>query len=463
MVLSGDGEVLAAGTVAEVLEVVAQAELQIYTLDSALLTEVCDAYVTAGQFARLDISLRGGARGTAPQMLGIRRQGWPASWRDLACMVPDNDTETTAAGMGLQLPGPLAPAADQVMALADFGEQWLSWLEAELGCAPGVTLASTAAKLGIPRLWRDAFRARPRFSAEQLQVTQLAEQAYYGGRVTCRQPGWTGEAVEYDLRSAYGWALTQPLPDWKGYLRKPWHTGPAWYDCTVDTSCAVLGPLPVRDPRNPARLSYPRAERLRGTWTRDELDRAGVRVVEVHQVGAGRWSRDLAPMVETWLQRREDAGRDPLRRALYRFLPNALAGKLVQRSTAWVLWPGRSDQIPPDGAIPLGLASSLWAVPVVSARQPVTCPQAGSYVTSLVRSRVWPELQRQDALYSDTDSIHLPADAPPPAGLGDHAGQWSRKEAGPACYVGLKHYKIGQKVVRPPFAANQFLQDEPAE
>jgi hypothetical protein len=69
---------------------------------------------------------------------------------------------------------------------------------------------------------------------------------------------------------------------------------------------------------------------------------------------------------------------------------------------------------------------------------------------------VWPELQRADAIYSDTDSIHLPSSSAPPKNCGPNAGQWVAKVHGDAEYIGVKNYRIGEKVVRPPALLKQF-------
>lgn len=438
-----------AGPIAGLCELVRDADVTVGTLDAGLLTAVVDAYLRAGQAANLDVAMRGQGLAGAPTLLSIRRTGWRCRWHDLAGLHPDGDPAATARDLGLGQ----RPAGDLELAawLARLDTDWRGWAQAELGAELSVTLAATAAKIAIPRQWRTAFRAASRPARGPGGLTdagwRIGQRAFYGGRVTCRAPGWRGEAVEYDLRSAYGWALCQKLPDWKLYARKPWPSEPAWYDVTVRID-GQLGPLPARDNADPRHLLYPAdGAELRGTWTRDELERSGVTVLQVHEVAAGRWSYDLQPTVAGWLQRRELGGE--LRKRLFRFLPNALAGKLSQKSVGWLLWDA-ADGDPPAGAQPLGLDCRAFAVPVPAAYQPVTCPQAGSYVTSLVRSKVWAQLSRPDALYSDTDSVHLPASSAPPADVGTAPGQWAEKERGWATYGGPKQYEIGSKRVGVP-------------
>jgi hypothetical protein len=357
--------------------------------------------------------------------------------------MPDSSVDELAEMIGLPRQ-PLLQQGGEMRAkwLCDVVSQWIQLVTLELGIEPALTLASTAAKLGIPRTWRNAYKAL----AKRSDAWEFTRNAYYGGRVHCRKPDWEGRAVEYDLRSAYGWSLTNPLPDWKIYDRKPLPRQPAWYDVTVRLT-GDIGPIPVRDEEQTFRLTYPTDTQVRGIWTKEDLERSGVGVVTVHRVLAGRWSKDLAPSVETWMERREKA--DKPQKALYRALANSLAGMLCQKSTGWALWTATNREVPPKGAVPLSINSALWAVPVNTAHDSITCPQAGSYVTALVRSKMWTELRRPDVLYSDTDSIHLPEDAQPPADFGPHAGQFAEKERGLAHYYGLKHYVIGNKVVQP--------------
>lgn len=446
VVVDDSGADYAAGEIADVTQQIHQTQADICTLDSALLSRVVDAYLDAGQAHALDVAMRGSGLVGAPLILSVRRTGWGAAWRDAASIYPDSDPAAVATDLGLgQRP---AVGLEAARWLAQLDTSWRAWVQAEIGAELSITLASTAARLALPRQWRTAHDAARRGAKCRTGLDdsawRLTSRACYGGRVACLVgDDWRGEAVEYDLRSAYGWALTRPLPDWKGYHRKPWPSEPAWYDATVELDGRPgPGPLPYRDPDDATALHYPREGQWRGVWTRDELDRSGARVLQVHEVMAGRWSYDLQRPVAGWLERRELGG--DLRRRLFRFLPNALAGKLIQRSTGWMIW-DLADGDPPAGAVPLGLTSSAMAVPVPARYQAATFPQAGSYVTSLVRGRVWPELARHEALYSDTDSIHLPADAAPPADMGPSPGQWAEKARGQAVYYGPKTYQIGSK------------------
>ena len=318
-----------------------------------------------------------------------------------------------------------------------------SWRERIVRVAelqPRLSVGATAAGV-FPRTWRRAAQL-----LQREEPWQAIRHAYYGGRIECYRPGFEGDAIEYDLRGAYGWSLSKPIPDWKIYERK-WIPvqDPAWLDCTVEVS-GHPGPLPVRD--EAGALSWPTSGWHRGIWTRIDLEQSGVQIKEVHRQLAGRWSGDLQPAVNRWLQLREDtdSGAD---RSLLRILCCSLAGKLCQKPVSWKLW--RSSAEPPVGAQPLALGRAVFAVPTSPLRWPLTCPQAGSFVTARVRSKVRPALSHPEVVYTDTDSAHYPSEVTPPAELADDigpaAGQWSVKATGRARYSGVRSYRIGEKTV----------------
>lgn len=358
-----------------------------------------------------------------------------------------------AEWLGVDVPEPEPEAyavVDCARRWSAIGSAWCEELARVAGCEVRSSIASTASHAAMPARWRKA--------SETLSRTDrwgMIRQAYHGGRVELYVPkGWTGRAVEYDIRSAYGWALTQWLPDTQSYeQRRPLKHEPGWYDATVRVSGVHAGPLPVRVDdcsrgRGRHRLDWPREGVFRGVWTREDIEREGVEVLEVHRSVAGRWSDDLRRPVERWLELRERT-RSPVRRSMLRGLSNGLAGKLAQRPLGWELWvPRGEDPYPPDGAIPLGLDCPAFVVPVVPKRLPVQCPQAAGYITALVRSRVWSRLREGNVLYTDTDSLHVLESAAPPVPVGDRPGDWTVKHAGDAEYKGIRNYTLDSKVIR---------------
>jgi len=319
----------------------------------------------------------------------------------------------------------------------------LRWQKSLLADITGVesshTISGTAMKAALPLMWRRG--------ADRKKTTvafEVARRSYYGGRQQLFRPDYAGDAVYYDIKSAYGWAMTCPLPDWQTYDARPiLPREPGWYDATVRLSGPV-GPLPVRDPDNPRALSYPTDCTVRGWWTRLDIERSGVHVVEVHAQVAGRPSDDLRRHVAAWLDRRETSAclgtRDTIRALAVGF-----AGKLAQRDTAWALWHVAEGE-PPVGSRPL--SGGWWVYPTRAKRPPVTLPTTASYITAMVRARVWPTIANGDAIYTHTDSVHLPADVVLRGGgpdTGDRPGDWSIKAEGYGRYHGIGNYTINGK------------------
>jgi hypothetical protein len=340
-------------------------------------------------------------------------------------------------------PVPKGEPVDAVRAWRDAHLAQVALTERVTGVKPGHSLSGTAVKAALPRDWR---KGADFFGPSVAQAD--IRSACYGGRIECFQPGWRGEAVEFDLTSAYGWALCQPLPDWQVYQRRAYAGEAEWLDVTVDVTGPV-GPMPERKKNDTRSLHWPTDTRLRGWYTAVDLDKLGCRVVKVHSRYAGRMSLDLRPSVERWLELRASST-DYAERATIRALAVGMAGKLWQRPQSWALW--HIDEGPaPSGSTRLGQTNWL-TYPVKPQNAPLSLPTSASYVTALVRARVWPWIADGRALYTHTDSVHLAYDdvmrgfGPD---TGSAPGDWSVKASGEACYKGVNDYRIGKKVVSP--------------
>ena len=317
-------------------------------------------------------------------------------------------------------------------------------IESLCGVAPGFSLSSTAVKAAIPQDWQTGAR----YFMRKNDIYRGIDAARYGGRIQmfC-ETGHTCNAIEYDLVSAYGWALTQRLPDWQVYERRIRVNEPGWYDCEVSLD-GWVGPLPVRDGD---KIAYPIETTVRGWYTREDLQRSrGIVVKKIYREIAGRYSRDLSVAVGNWLEQR-DKSVDKIVRSTLRALCVGLYGKLAQRDTSWNLW-HTSNGNPPLGSRPLGyhLDSSWFVFPSNSQYPPLTIPTTASYVTALVRSKVWPYIHDGLALYTNTDSVHLDINHHNHPKTGNSAGDWIVKDYGFAYYHGVNHYRIGNKKVLPP-------------
>lgn len=385
------------------------------------------------------ISARGKTGGGGIELCGVHRPG--DSWRVSTPWAMWSKRDEKKA--------PVDPNQDAAAYVVQLARAWSESVES-LGLKGSKLSAGTAAVELLPVSW---VKASMRFS--KTQPWQEMRQAYYGGRIELFKPGWKGEAVEHDLQSAYGAALAGLLgymPDFQHYPdRKPRVCQPAWMDATVEVSGPVA-PLPKRDPVKPWRIDWPTSGRWRGWYTRADLETPGVHVVEVHKCHSGRYNNPLARPVSELLEKRQ--GADPWTRAIIRQLVVSLSGKLAQRPVEWRLWepvPGLRSA-PPKGATVLGshTGACIIVYPVEPDRYPPTVlPQAASYVTARTRSALHTALvnAKGEAIYCDTDAIHLPADHPAPKGSGPNPGQWAAKVRGQAHYAARRNYRLGDKLV----------------
>ena len=385
------------------------------------------------------IAARGRSGGGGIELCGVHRPG--ESWR----------VSTPWAMWGKGAEGK-APVDDSQHPAAYVGELARAWSEAVegLGLKGSKLSAGTAAAELLPVSW---LRASARFS--KTEHWKQIRQSYYGGRVELFKPGWQGEAVEHDLQSAYGAALAGLLgymPDFQLYPdKRPLRAQPAWMDATVEVSGPVA-PLPKRDLEKPWRIDWPTSGRWRGWYTRADLETPGVHVVEVHQCHSGRYRNDLRRPVAELLEKRQ--GADAWTRAIVRQLVVSLAGKLAQKPVEWRVWepvPGLRSK-PPRNTTALGSpgGACVMVYPVEPDRYPPTVlPQTASYVTARTRAALYTALvdARGEAIYCDTDAIHLPADHPAPKGSGPNPGQWAAKVRGEAHYAARRNYRLGDKLV----------------
>lgn len=334
-----------------------------------------------------------------------------------------------------------ADARSMIDAWSELDRAWIDAVGA-VGLRPARAAGTVSAQL-FPREWRIAasvLAKRPEWKA--------IRSAYYGGRIQCYQPEWEGWAVEYDLKTAYGAALGGyygKMPDTQVYHRAPYPDQPAWADATVIVRGSP-GPIPRRRERRS--VEWPTRGRWRGWYTRADLESPGVEVVKIHQWISGRWSDDIQPRIREILSARQVES-SAWMRAVQRQVVVAAAGKVVQRPVVWRVLPRQLWHDPPKSALAWGdLSKHVWLYPSLLPGVPI-CPQLGSYVTARTRGVVYSALLEagSEALYTDTDSLHLPASAPPPELFDSGPGSWAAKEVGWARYEAVRRYCIGSKAV----------------
>ena len=76
------------------------------------------------------------------------------------------------------------------------------------------------------------------------------------------------------------------------------------------------------------------------------------------------------------------------------------------------------------------MPDSPWYVyQIAPTRLPLTLPTTASYVTALVRSKVWPWIREGNAIHTHTDSVHIPDGFDCPE-TGINPGDWGIKSQG---------------------------------
>lgn len=266
---------------------------------------------------------------------------------------------------------------------------------------------------------------------------------YYGGR--CEVFRVRADAGHhYDLRAAYPWALTFPVPCGRrralgaAQAARAYRAGkPGSYRAVVMLEESAIPQLPHRvRVREKGRAERGRlvwsCGHLDGWWTGYELRAAeerGARVLRV--LGAHVWS-DEEPLYRPYIDRvwalrdaAERRGDDRWARVLKQ-AANSLSGKLAQGADADVVRVQARGEPPPRGWYWHGgrvFSYRLRARPA-SAR-----PIEAATITARVRIEVYDRLERNadGAIYCDTDSTFLLQRDD--RGTGSGLGEW--KDKGP--------------------------------
>lgn len=233
----------------------------------------------------------------------------------------EHQTSTTLREMAAAMGG--APISTPV----ERAEVALSWVlrtipvTLALRLEPGPTSGSVAF-----RGWRSTCREKwPAPSGDQ--AFQWRRALYGGRRETYYYGSLQGPLVAEDLRSAYPWACTQPLP-----LPSSWRDGPDLRAEHGVTEATVISNLrrPILPAHSPTgAVEFPNGV-FRGSWTNLELRAAldaGVKLVALHSGGTWRYTgTPLRRFTEKLLDARAGA-QDPVVRDHLKRLANALWGK----------------------------------------------------------------------------------------------------------------------------------------
>lgn len=248
-------------------------------------------------------------------------------------------------------------------------------------------------------------------------------QGYFGGRVEVYHFGRFARVHEFDINSAYPWALTRPLPVGKARIvygreaRAAFSRSlPGFYDAVFDQRHDFIPRLPKR--LGKGRVVYP-ADTVSGFWSLPELGQSGepldVRTAII-------WETEdcvLAPWVERLFGLRAQVGPKTTMGKWIKLYLNSLSGKLGQKP-----WATRID-INPANFIPCKRGPDCYPFcngdcgahfeigdRVFGRKEPLLADCAhvewASYLTARARTilhRGQLEGGGFDMVYSDTDAV----------------------------------------------------------
>lgn len=269
---------------------------------------------------------------------------------------------------------------------------------------------------------------------------EIAERAYYGGRVE-RFVSEAGPGVLFDINSSYPARMVEALPTrYLGDAPRP--NGRDWFiaHARVEIPDTVhVPPLPHRPAAGAlkGRLVFPTGG-FAGWWTRDEL--------ELVEECGGRWEPLavmhyaqepwLRPLMEQWWTLRRDSSDEGLR-YLTKLLLNSVSGKLIERGEYETLTenPAAADRAYDRGAAVREYPVRTKQGPLVlysiglDRAGPLRHAAGAAAVLSRSRAALWRALRVcGEPHYCDTDSVFGSGELPP-AWCGTELGQWKRERA----------------------------------
>lgn len=318
------------------------------------------------------------------------------------------------------------------------------------------------------------------------RIRALARAAIHGGRCEVYKYGSLAGVNAHDVRSHYGAIMAEhELVDCNSlqYATSAEADG-AWLEhegaveATVWIEPQHIPPLPAVMGE---RVYFPVGQ-VRGAWPIGELRQAlpyGVEILEIHRVAHG--SQTYKPFNTTaraLLELREEALRnDDPRQMIYKFLLNALPGRLAMRDThtrrIYRRFVRTMTQKELSGHDIESAGGALFVSKEIDYDKPsrTSNPLWAAEILGEGRMRLYDHLvlAGSSACYCDTDSVHatsrLPTGAGNPGDLVDK-GYWDT-----ATYFGAKLYRLssydGRSEVRargiPSNKADQYLRDGHAQ
>jgi hypothetical protein len=288
--------------------------------------------------------------------------------------------------------------------------QILAWWK-EYGIRPAISAPQMA-----QRVFQHSFLRNPWVTVDP-DIEKLALLSYHGGKNGCYvDPGWFSRVYSYDLRSAYPWAMTQIPPmheglwEWTTTLPQRGEFGfsviwgeapdtpyPIFYshDFTPLRAGESFGPLTVTT--------------MEVAAAHEQLRWKPKRIISVIWRTRQTAMSDLGHYAVAMYDRRL-AAKTAQEKLLFKLLGNSLYGKFIARHEE-------------DGFY---VAGSLF-YPVVA-----------SWITALVRVKVWESELKYHVYHTATDGVMSPV----PMQEGEGLGSWKYETKGPVLILRNKLYLL---------------------
>lgn len=260
---------------------------------------------------------------------------------------------------------------------------------------------------------------------------RLAEQAYYGGRTEVFRRE-LGAGRGYDLRSAYPWAMTQPLPTRARSFGRWEENSIAIVNARVRVN-SDYPLLPVRLQTGPwkGKLLFPIGE-FDGWWTSEELrhgvESGEVRLIKVHRALNFDGEPWLAPYISELFELRQRST-DPGMKFVAKVALNSISGKFIETPEHEYWTTGNEREV--------RTASGIWSLRKQTQREygAFRFSACAAFITARARIRLWEAYraligQGARVAYSDTDSVYTDGVLPtgPELGDWDQACEFERAE-----------------------------------
>ncbi len=299
----------------------------------------------------------------------------------------------------------------EAYALADVEATWhlgqrILDLHRQFGVRLCVSVAQFAGRVFLHHFLK---RAIPKASSE---VHRAALLSYHGGKngFYLNRPQWV-ECREYDLKSAYPWAMTQMPSLSAGRWHRVTYVHPRWNGFYCVTGNVAADRYPVLYSHD----FVPLHGRIEQVWvTSYELHEAlRSKEVRIESVDGWVWeptSTDLPlrAFVKEFYRRKRTAN-SPQEREVYKLILNSLYGKFIQLNV-------QRDGTERPGAL--------------------FHPVLASWITGLVRARMHRLEHEAQALHTATDAVHTLRVMPTGRALGD----LEEVQRGPALLIRNKVY-----------------------